>query len=158
MANKLSKKLSLYCILVILFLFMTDWMAYGTNSQSVRIALIIAKTGKAKVYSKPVLEGAMIALHEINANGGLLGIPLEMIVIDNHSTPIGSQIAAKKAVAQNVHGVIGSIWSSHSMPVAKIMQKAKKFEYGYSGNLNGCFFIISGFLPSTYYCRIQQFY
>ena len=67
----------------------------------------------------------MIALHKINTDGGLLGIPLEIIVIDNHSTPIGSRIAAKKAVDENVQAVIGAEWSSHSIPVAKVMQKAK---------------------------------
>ncbi len=123
--KKLCKELLSYCMALVLFLFMTNCLASETSFKSVKLALIISETGKAKIYSRPVLEGAMIALHEINMNGGLLDIPLEMIVIDNHSTPIGAQIAAKKAVAENVHGVIGSVWSSHSVPVAKIMQKAK---------------------------------
>jgi branched-chain amino acid transport system substrate-binding protein len=46
-----------------------------------------------------------------------------LIVLDNKSTPIGSTLAAKEAVKQQVTAVIGSASSSHSLAVAPILQQ-----------------------------------
>ena len=65
-----------------------------------------------------------MAVDEINRQGGLLGSPVELICIDNKSTSLGSKAAAMKAVRLNVTGVIGASWSSHSLAMAPVLQKA----------------------------------
>jgi ABC-type branched-subunit amino acid transport system substrate-binding protein len=39
-----------------------------------------------------------LSVEEINNQGGLLGRPIELIILDNKSTPIGSSMAARKAI------------------------------------------------------------
>ena len=70
-------------------------------------------------------QAATMAVDEINQQGGLLGSPIELIFIDNKSTSLGSKHAAMEAVQRQVTGVIGASWSSHSLAMAPVLQKAK---------------------------------
>ena len=65
-----------------------------------------------------------LAVKHVNDTGGVLGRPLELILIDNNSTPIGSALAAHQLVKQDVTAVIGAHWSSHSLAIAPILQEA----------------------------------
>ena len=94
-------------------------------SEPVKIALILSRTGIAAKDNAPAIKGAELAVEEINSKGGLLGHCLQMIIIDNKSTPLGSKFAAEEAVKLNVAAVIGAMWSSHSMPMISILQKAR---------------------------------
>jgi branched-chain amino acid transport system substrate-binding protein len=97
------------------------------QAQSARplVALILARTGIAAEDNQPAISAAQLAVDEINANGGLLGMPMVLKIIDNHSTPLGSKAAADQAVAMNAMAVIGAIWSSHSLPAATVLQRAQ---------------------------------
>lgn len=91
----------------------------------VKIAFIFAKTGIAARTGEQFLNMAELAVEEINKRGGLLGQPVESVFLDNKSTPIGSSMAAEEAVRLQVTAAIGAIWSSHSLAIAPILQKAK---------------------------------
>ena len=65
-----------------------------------------------------------LAVREINENGGLLGRQVELVVLNNGSTPIGSLLAATRAVHLQVTAVIGAHWSTHSLIIAPILQEA----------------------------------
>ncbi len=93
-------------------------------SEPVKIALILGCTGIAAKDNAPAIKGAELAVEEINSNGGLLGHYLQMVIIDNKSTQLGSKFAAEEAVKLNVAAAIGAMWSSHSMPMINILQKA----------------------------------
>lgn len=94
-------------------------------SEPVKIALIISRTGIAAKDNAPAIKGAKLAVEEINSKGGLLGHCLQLVVINNKSTPLGSKFAAEEAVKLNVAAVIGAMWSSHSMPMINILQQAR---------------------------------
>jgi branched-chain amino acid transport system substrate-binding protein len=91
--------------------------------EPVKIATIFAKTGIAAVQNAPYIEMVELAVEELNSQGGVLGRPVELIVLDNKSTPIGSTLAAKEAVKLQVTAVIGSGLSSHSLAVAPVLQQ-----------------------------------
>ncbi len=94
-------------------------------AEPVKIAAIFAKTGIAVTDNMADIQVVELAVEEINNQGGLLGRPIELIIIDNKSSPIGSSIAAKKAVQLQVPAVIGASWSSHSLQMAPVLQQAK---------------------------------
>ena len=112
---------SIHAFIFFLVLFSAVF-AYGV--EPINVAAIYAKTGVAHEANKGSIEGAKLAINEINRQGGLLGRNLKLIVIDNKSTPIGSKIAAREAVKLNVAAVIGAQWSSHSLPIANVLQNA----------------------------------
>ncbi len=94
-------------------------------AEVVKIAVITGQTGISADDSVPIVQAAQMTIDEINRQGGVLGQPVKLILIDNKSTFIGSQNAAKEAVKQNVTGVIGASWSTHSLAMAPVLQKAK---------------------------------
>ena len=90
----------------------------------VEIAAVVPLTGQAKAFGEAAIKGARVAEAEINAGGGVMGRRLELVPIDNRSTPLTAKQAAETAVKRGVMGVVGAIWSTHSLAVAPVLQKA----------------------------------
>ena len=102
-------------------------MLIGTSSfavETVKIASIHGFSGIASVSNRASYTGVRLGVEEINRQGGILGRPIELIELDNRSTPIGSKIAAKQAIEANVVAILGPSWSSHSIAAAKVAQDA----------------------------------
>ena len=64
----------------------------------IRIGMITDKVGPAKPYAEPVAAGAVYAVKELNAKGGILGRPVELLVEDDQGRPDVSATAARKLV------------------------------------------------------------
>jgi branched-chain amino acid transport system substrate-binding protein len=92
------------------------------SQEGIHIAAIYSLTGQAVNGNRSSVVGTRIAVDEINANGGLLGQPVNLIVLDNMSTPIGSSLAANQAAAVDVNLIVGAAWSSHSLSIAEVAQ------------------------------------
>ncbi|MCD4675805.1 MAG: ABC transporter substrate-binding protein [Desulfobacula sp.] len=113
------KKILFAVIILSIFSFFTVHA-----SQPIKIAAIFAKSGLASITNDE-FDIINLAAKTINKNGGVLGRQIEIVEFDNKSTAIGSKKAAIQAVKQNVTAVIGATWSSHSLVMAPILQKAK---------------------------------
>ena len=94
----------------------------GENTMD--IAAIYALTGAAAEANSYALQGVRFAVSELNSSGGILGRKINLKIFDNKSTPIGSTMAAKQAAGANVLAIVGPDWSSHSISVARVAQKA----------------------------------
>lgn len=94
----------------------------ATAAGGLRVAAVFALTGPAASQNANSLLGIRLATSELNAKGGVLGRPLELVVIDNKSTPIGSKVAAEEAVRLDVSAILGANWSSHSLALARVAQ------------------------------------
>lgn len=95
------------------------------NQERCFAAAIFALTGLAARENLHSLRGVRFGVEDVNRRGGVLGRDLTVIEIDNLSTPIGSKVAADKAVAQRVVAILGADWSSHSLAAAKVAQAAR---------------------------------
>jgi branched-chain amino acid transport system substrate-binding protein len=89
------------------------------------VASIFAHTGVAADDNAFSIQGAREAAEELNARGGVLGRKLELIELDDLSTPIGAKIAAENAVRNQVTAIIGAAWSSHTLAMAPIAQASR---------------------------------
>ena len=89
----------------------------------IKIAAIFAKSGAAAESTIHHFQAIRYAVGEINKRGGILGKKIEVIELDNHSSPIKSKLAAKMAVREGVTAVIGCSWSDHSIAAARVLQK-----------------------------------
>ena len=94
-------------------------------AEPINVRSTFDKTGIAVKSNAPHVQMVELSVEDINNQGGLLGRPVELIILDNNSTPIGSSMAARKAVQLGVPAVIGAAWSSHSLQIAPILQQAK---------------------------------
>jgi len=72
--------------------------APAAMAQTIKIGLITDKVGPAKPYAEPVTAGAVYAVKELNAKGGLLGRQVELLVEDDQGKPDVSATAARKLV------------------------------------------------------------
>lgn len=93
----------------------------AAEQQSIRIAAIFAFSGPAAAADVSSLQGVRWAVNEINAAGGVLGRPLELIELDNRSTPIGAKVAAE-AAASFATAIIGPGFSSQALAAARVAQ------------------------------------
>lgn len=103
------------------------WMVGASPAHAVepvRIASIFAKTGAGAEENSPNYRVVMLAAKKINAEGGLLGRPLEVVEFDTKSSALGARQAALAAVAAKVTAVIGPSWSSQAMAMGPVLQEA----------------------------------
>src|SRR5258708_7094665 len=66
---------------------------------TVKIGLIVDRIGFAKAWSEPISHGAVYAVKELNAKGGILGKKVELLTEDDQSKPDLSATAARKLEA-----------------------------------------------------------
>jgi branched-chain amino acid transport system substrate-binding protein len=119
-------KVSMMTRYVLLFLLIFECVFASPlwSAETVKIASIFAFTGIAAPANQASILGVRYGIEEVNRRGGILGRQIELIELDNRSTPIGSKVAAEQAVKKNVVAIIGASWSSHSIAVAKVAQAA----------------------------------
>lgn len=95
-------------------------------SEPIRIGAVYPMTGPVAFDGETLLRGARIAIDEINANGGVLGRPLELVVEDGACVPAQSVSAAEKLVTANkVTGLVGAFCSSSTGAVMEVASRYK---------------------------------
>ncbi len=92
----------------------------------IKIGFHAPLTGFAASDGKSATEGATLAVNQINAAGGVLGRPLELIVYDDEAKPAQAIPIANKLIGQDkvVVGISGS-YSGPTRSAAGIFQEAK---------------------------------
>ncbi|MBU3917877.1 ABC transporter substrate-binding protein [bacterium] len=93
-------------------------------NEVIRVAVIGAKSGSTAIINSTMFRMARILVADLNKNGGVIGKKIDLIELDNRGTPLGSGQAAEIAVKSDVTAVIGAIYSSNSLAMAPIFQKA----------------------------------
>lgn len=91
-----------------------------------KIGVILPMTGDAAVYGEPLSKVLQLAVDEVNAEGGVNGENLELIIEDGKCDGTSAANAAQKLI--NVDGVeviIGGFCSSESLSVVPIAEAAK---------------------------------
>lgn len=124
--NVLLKYTFIFVWLVLIFSqFLFPGAGLTAEKPPVEIGLIVAQSGKAQDYGASAIRGAQLAVDEINERGGVLGHRLQLAIFDNKSTALNARQAATKAVYRRVVGVVGAVWSTHSLAVAPVLQENK---------------------------------
>ena len=94
-------------------------------TEPIRIGLVDETTGPQAEAGVLTLHGVRLALEEINAAGGMLGRPVELVVEDNQSTNPGTVLAYSKLVDQQVAAVIGPLRSTKVQAASPTIAKAR---------------------------------
>jgi branched-chain amino acid transport system substrate-binding protein len=101
--------------------------AAGVHGQeNIRIGEVASLTGKEAAFGQSSHKGTLLAIEELNAAGGVLGRPLELLTEDNQSKQGESATIAKKLISRDkVVALLGEVASSRSLEMAPICQSAK---------------------------------
>jgi branched-chain amino acid transport system substrate-binding protein len=92
----------------------------------IKIGEYASLTGKEASFGQSSHKGLTMAFEEINAAGGALGRPIELLSEDNQTKPGESATAVKKLIARDkVVALVGEVSSGRSLEAAPIAQASK---------------------------------
>lgn len=112
--------------LFLLALSLSNGLALASAADPIKVGEFACLTGKDATFGQSQHKGILLALEEINAGGGVLGRPLEVISEDNQSKSGESATVAKKLLSRDkVVAILGEVTSGRSLEVAPLAQGAK---------------------------------
>jgi branched-chain amino acid transport system substrate-binding protein len=111
----------------LLALSLSRGLAAGPGAEgTIKIGEFASLTGKEATYGQTVHKGTVFAIEEINAAGGVLGRPLELLSEDDQSKQGESATIVKKLIARDkVVAVLGELTSGRTLEAAPICQNAR---------------------------------
>lgn len=100
----------------------------SAQQKAVKIGSILPLSGASSVSGKAAEQGYKLALDEINADGGVLGKPLEMVIEDDASTPATAiQTFTKLYTVDNVDFFAGGFGSGNVIAIANVAKQYNAF-------------------------------
>src|SRR5688500_17847224 len=97
-------------------------MAPGASGP-IKIGLLIEQTGVFSWYGQENLNGAQLLTDELNANGGINGRQIELVVYNSESAPDKAVAGARKLIQQDkVAAIVGLGLISEAQAVAPIVK------------------------------------
>lgn len=115
----------LFVLLVIACIALSNAM-YVYGAETIKVGLVAPLTGPIATFGQSVDKGVRMAVDEINAKGGLLGMKIELIVEDNQAKAEESANIVRKFIEQDkVVAIIGPVISSNTLAAAPIAQQSK---------------------------------
>lgn len=117
------KKLLTYFLVFITPLLSNPFACFG--EPSIKIGAILHLTGEFAMQGAAFREGIELAVSQINHQGGINGIKMEVIFEDTQYKPIQAHTAAKRlAISNDVLATVISV-ITEAQAAAKILEKAQ---------------------------------
>ena len=92
---------------------------------ALRLGVLLSLTGDLSQYGPGDTKGAVLAVEQINAAGGVLGQPIALVTEDDQTNPTAAVGATTKLINQNhVNGIIGAQFSGGTIPSISIAKAA----------------------------------
>lgn len=95
------------------------------SSAPVRIGVVGPFTGPSADFGVPMLNGIKLAVDEINAVGGYLGRPLELVIKDDTANPDEGRKVSQDLLREKVVATIGFCNTGVAMKAIDLFQDAK---------------------------------
>jgi branched-chain amino acid transport system substrate-binding protein len=93
---------------------------------SYKIGVLASQTGNYAGLGLQFLEGMNLVVDQINAAGGINGVPLEVVVYDNKSEATETTLAAKKLIeVDQVHALMEGTVTALGMSIVPVANEAK---------------------------------
>lgn len=91
------------------------------QKEEIKIGLAINLSGRGGAAGEHIRDGALLAVEEINGQGGVLGRPLRLLVRDDQNSDAGIKEAEEALLAEQVVAVIGHSYSSNTLKAYPIV-------------------------------------
>lgn len=99
-------------------------MRSTTLENTWKFGVLFSDTGPTAIIERSQKHGALLAIREINASGGVAGRPIEPVVYDPASIPSEyGRLAEKLIVEDNVRALIGCYMSSARKAVLPVVER-----------------------------------
>jgi branched-chain amino acid transport system substrate-binding protein len=93
-------------------------------SKSIKIGAIFSQTGPASFLGAPEVKTARMLVDRLNAQGGVLGMKIELIIKDSGGSPEKAVSFAKQLIEEEqVLAIIGSSTSGETLQIKPICEE-----------------------------------
>lgn len=100
--------------------------AFAQGGDPIKIGFLMDLTGPLQVYGTPKVNCIQLAVDELNARGGVLGRPLELVSYDTQSqTQLYGQFAQQLILKDRVAAVFGAVTSASREVVRPVLNRGK---------------------------------
>ena len=105
------------------------WATTATRTNSaepIKVGAVLPFSGGVELYGRQAKLGLDLAVKDINARGGILGRPVEMVYEDDKTDPVVATAAAHKLIERDgVLAVVGPITSRNLDAIAPAVESMK---------------------------------
>ena len=113
-------------VAAVLVMVVAALTACGSKEDTIKVAILAPLSGPVPTFGVMTRDGALLAIEEWNAKGGVLGKKIVPVVEDSQCTPDPAVNAANKVIDQDkVHYIVGEVCSKASIPVSEIANSKK---------------------------------
>ncbi len=128
------KTKSLLSLLIAVVVCLAMGLPAGFAAEPIKIAGIFALTGRAAFIGTAQRDAVLIAIDEANAQGGINGRKLELVMEDTESNPTKAVMALKKVLqAEDVVAIIGPTLTGTAMAMRGFIEKEQIPAFMHSG-------------------------
>lgn len=103
---------------------------FAQSADPIKIGSARAMTGLFASSFAPIYVGMRIAVEEINASGGMLGRPLEIVEADDESSPAKEPAVMRKLMDSGASAMLGPVGSAHVLAAVPSTNAAKMIHAG----------------------------
>ncbi len=108
--------------------------------QTLTLAMVTSRTGPLALYGLAGIEGAKIAVDELNASGGVLGRKLHLLMRDDTGSPdLGAQEARRAALHDGVGAILGPVSSDVLLAMSDVARQNKTILISHTANTERAF-------------------
>ncbi|OPZ67012.1 MAG: Leucine-, isoleucine-, valine-, threonine-, and alanine-binding protein precursor [Firmicutes bacterium ADurb.Bin467] len=120
----MKKLRSILCVLLAVLLMVGACAVAEAKPASYKIVHLAPLTGDASFQGQILVNAAQMAVDEINAAGGINGVPIEYVPIDETSSTNSGIEAVRKAISENPDAIIGPNRSGTILAAHQLWQEA----------------------------------
>lgn len=133
----MKKKKSLVLLLLVCFLTLAlgvsgcsktaeqEQAATTNGKETIKIGAVLDISGPGSSLGVPARDSIKLWEEQTNANGGINGVPVKVIILDNESDETKSVLAFKKLAGENVVAVVGASQSGTSIAMINTATQEK---------------------------------
>lgn len=98
----------------------------GASAQEFKIGVLAPYSGPAGYYGPIYENAAKLAVEKINSEGGILGMPIKLIIEDTKfAAPTAVEAARKLTTRERVSAIIGTVSGIATSAVIPVIERAK---------------------------------
>ena len=91
------------------------------SGEAVKVGVVVPLTGAQAIFGEDLRHGMELAVEKVNAEGGVLGGKLELVIEDDATQAAQSATAATKLIVQDkVAAIVGTNGSSGSLAMMEV--------------------------------------
>ncbi len=113
-----------YILVAVLVLAVAAISLTAAAADTIKLGLVGPMTGPVAAYGEGVRDGAILAVEQINASGGVLGKQIELVILDTQGDAQQTNILVNRLIQrEQIVGLIGPVITTEAVVGGPICQR-----------------------------------